>query len=215
MFNSMLKRVSRIFSKKKYEKLYVFLDIDGVLNLPETYDEYGSYFSDNLDAYPKETEYEKFNNNEELNFGIFGSMTKGHGEIYDKRIVKQMSKLFKEVSHETEVILISSAADIPDCPVNGLKYWSKQWGMNIVDNNACTGDGIVRYKYMQDWLSKNASKGPHSAILIDDIPFNRDNREYKPVGYHHVVSKTLNGRISHLRNILLGNIVNEPLLTAS
>lgn len=173
------------------EKLIVFLDVDGVLNHPETYEERNKiYEKENINKYrlgdneAEMVEFIKtFNNREDIDVYHFKSGSI-YGEIASKKITQHLVNHLKRLNPSVEYVLISSCASMwengKDSGLLGMRYFNERFGFNFVDFITNSGgNGIRRYNNCIKWLYRNGyADKPFKALIIDDIAFFGCRKEY-------------------------------------
>lgn len=151
--------------------LYLYLDIDGVLNNRSTYEEYWTLLGEVDKEYVSEMtdeDYRIFNSNPDCNVFFF-SNEKGWGEIIDKRLVEELKRFINNATMETKVVIVSSGAGILDNDSSlDAKYYSEALGINIIDWHAGGGSLVSRYKYMVNHFKTHGRDGD-VAMLVDDL----------------------------------------------
>lgn len=168
-------------------KNIIFLDIDGVLNNKAAY----KYF----DTHPlnyKDKTLEEINNDDSIAVGLFSKkVEKYSGEIYCKKIVKELSDFCKK--YQIQIVFVSNSSNVID--KNNLEYWKETFGLDIVDYKACIGNLEYRLDYMYIWIdfhNKNQEGIKYRGILVDDLE--TDNKDTKQYRNKHFITVT-NGLI--------------------
>lgn len=183
--------------------LYIFLDLDGVLNNKATYEAYQQIFEEH-------EEWRKLFKRKESRRKLMRRLMKwnkvqprvllfkdifGCGEIVDRQLIDAFSSFFHGLGYKSvKVILTSSASRILD---GNDKYWnlphrlsyqyySRLIKMKITDIIPTTvGDSNIRYRFMVDWLYRrhfNHTNERFHAIMLDDLPSPKMNN----LGYYEV-----------------------------
>ena len=170
----------------KKQKLYIFLDLEGVLSSLQLVDKLQA----NKDVLEKLHEWdtqkfiqmnESFIEKDKDGLILFGG-SYGFGEYLENNIVtvfrNQITKL-TEWGYDVKIILVSSASDVifpfewQNKPVDETLrvYFSEKFGAEIIDGEGCSGELKMRYRYMLNWLKKNINptEDDYKAIIIDDI----------------------------------------------
>lgn len=170
----------------KKQKLYIFLDLGGVLSSLQLVDKLQA----NKDVLKKLHEWdtkkfiqmnESFIEKDKDGLILFGG-SNGFGEYLENNIVtvfrNQIAKL-TEWGYDVKIILVSSASDVifpfewQNKPVDETLrvYFSEKFGAEIIDGEGCSGGLKMRYRYMLNWLKKNINptEDDYKAVIIDDI----------------------------------------------
>ena len=160
MYNTLLKR---IFDMKK---LFIFLDIDGVLNNWKTNQLVNDHFINGTDI------------SKQIKFANW--LSHERGDFVDVELLKNLQSLQLKYD-ETSIIIISSWMSYYNHIVKKLKIneankyqkFSEFLEMSVIDaiENTC-GDGAIRYKQskqIKDCLEKSKGNNTHHYLYLDDI----------------------------------------------
>lgn len=170
----------------KRQKLYIFLDLEGVLSSIHVMDKVRTNKDvlDNLHEWDTQKIIqmnESFIAKDKDAVILFGG-SYGFGEYLENNIItvfrNQMTKL-TEWGYDVKIILVSSASDVifpfewRNKPVDETlrAYFSEKFGVEIIDGYSCGGELKIRYRYMLDWLKENINptEDDYKTIIIDDI----------------------------------------------
>ena len=148
------------------KKLFIFLDIDGVLNNWKTNQLVNDHFTDGTDI----SKQVKFTN----------WLSYERGDFVDVELLKNLQNL--QLKYDcTSIIIISSWMSYYNHVVEKLKIdkaikyqkFSEFLEMNVIDaiENTC-GDGAIRYKQskqLKDCLEQSKGNNTHHYLYLDDI----------------------------------------------
>lgn len=173
------------------KKLYIFLDIEGVLSCRDTFNKLekagGGLLKQNLN----EDDYINHNLNPDNEVMLFGGGDLLFGEYLDRQVVSAFRRtldLLRPDYNDIKIILTSSATGTIINDKKGyrnekmINHFSELFGAKIIGGSACTGVATRRYRYMLQYLSELSIQCKFDAVIIEDINDFGDKPKFNEIG---------------------------------